>query len=177
MNTFKRIGLLIIFLLSISSSYAGGIDKGFKSLKIANYFDAKQRFEKKLKKEAGIANYGLAIIYGRSDNPFHNYDNAYSCIFQADQLYYQLSEKKKTKYRAYGYTREQIDSLKTLLASNYYKDVILKEKTEIAFHRFTVLYPWADEYDIAISLRDSIAFQTASEVNTSFAFLHFCDKY
>ncbi|MBN9294378.1 MAG: WG repeat-containing protein [Flavobacteriia bacterium] len=177
MRIIKSLIVNILFLSISIASFARPIDKGFESLKIYNYFDAKLNFEKGLKKEQAIANYGLAIIYSRSDNPFHDFDKAYNAIVQSDQLYYQLPDKKRSKYKIYNFTRESIDSLKLLLASGYYRDVVSKENTEITYQRFIVLYPWADEYDNAITKRDSIAYADAGSKGTSHAYRYFFEKY
>jgi hypothetical protein len=58
-------------------SLAGPVKPGFKALSIYDYFLAKKYFYKANKKKAdACASFGLAIIYGRNDNPFHNTDSA-----------------------------------------------------------------------------------------------------
>jgi hypothetical protein len=78
MFTKQRLILLFSLFLLPNGLNAGTIDKAFKALQQYNYFDAKALFEKALKKEPSAANYGLAVIYSRTDNPFHNLDSAFS---------------------------------------------------------------------------------------------------
>jgi hypothetical protein len=53
------------------------IEKAFQSLSVYNYFDAREKFQQLwIKKQNPYAAYGLSVIYGRSDNPFHQPDSA-----------------------------------------------------------------------------------------------------
>lgn len=177
MTIFKFLMSGFFILFSSTLLWAGGIENGFKALHVYNYFAAKESFEKCLAKEPAAANYGLFIIYSRKDNPFHDYTKAYHAMYVADLDWYKLSDKQKAKYKKLGYDRLTVDSLKTVLATNYYHDVIEKENLEMAYQRFTVLYPWANEYDQAVERRDSIGYLTASKLATSQAYYHFYQKY
>lgn len=172
-----KIVLVLLVLLLTKSVWSGEIDRGFKSLKKFDYFSAKQSFEKSLKKEPVIANFGLSIIYQRNDNPFHDFDKAYKSLFSADQGFYSLPAKRRSKYQKYGFSRVDLDSMKLLLATDYYRSVILKMPSETSFQRFIILYPWAKEKSNAIHQRDSIAYRNAELQNTSKAFYEFTLKY
>jgi hypothetical protein len=71
--------LLVFFLVSSATLFATTIDKGFRNLDRFDYFQAKKYFVKSLKKYKSPAAFGLATIYYRQDNPFHNIDSAYKC--------------------------------------------------------------------------------------------------
>ena len=86
--------LLVYLFLSLTFfSSAGKIEKAFQKLSIYNYFEAKVLFEKTLKKQPVPSNYGLAIIYSRTDNPFHNLDSAYMHISRAEENFEIQKEK------------------------------------------------------------------------------------
>ena len=90
--------ILLIFAFVLSSNYtsAGKIEKGFKSLEVYDYFDAKNIFEKKLKKSTtSPAAFGLATIYFRQDNPFHSIDSAYNLIRMSEATFPNLKEKRQ----------------------------------------------------------------------------------
>ena len=73
--SFKSILIFIISNLLIVSCNV--LEKGYESLAEYDYFQAKQKFEKSLKKNTSPAAFGLSQIYGRNDNPFSNLDSAY----------------------------------------------------------------------------------------------------
>src|SRR5690606_20758506 len=91
--------LFFMFPLNVSE---GKIKKGFRALDIYNYFEAKQLFEKSLKKQTAPAAYGLSIIYHRQDNPFFNLDSAYNHIVLAYNHYPLLKPREKEKYGLLG---------------------------------------------------------------------------
>ena len=89
-------------------SVGSNIQKAFKALSIYDYFLAKKKFNSINKKHANAyASYGLAIIYSRNDNPFHNNDSAAKYA----ALSYFAYLKKPVKMQLSGYV---IDSLSIL---------------------------------------------------------------
>lgn len=81
-------------------SLAGPIKPGFKALSIFDYFRAKKYFYKAGKKHKACAAYGLATIYSRNDNPFHNLDSASKYA----ALAYNAFLTKRVKQQLYGFT-------------------------------------------------------------------------
>jgi len=79
-------------------TFAGKIDRAFASLKVLNYFDAKKCFEQEVKKHLVPASYGLAIIFYRNDNPFHNIDSAYRYVVLAEQNFFNQTSKDSLKF-------------------------------------------------------------------------------
>lgn len=76
MNKDRYIILFIPLALSLLSQNKK-IEKAFQSLSVYNYFDAREKFQQIWKKKQNpYAAYGLSIIYGRTDNPFHQPDSA-----------------------------------------------------------------------------------------------------
>ncbi len=171
-----RFFLSFLFLFATFVSSAGKIDKAFESLKIYNYFDAKQKFEKKLKKVPSPSAFGLATIYYRQDNPFHNIDSAYRLVFVAENTFDQLKEKKVERYAEYGFSLSAIRELKNKIATFYYQK--LNEKSSIAeWTKFLLRNPHALEVKQATFTRDSLALSEARAANTSAAFKQFLTMY
>jgi hypothetical protein len=155
MNINYKIISTIILITLIMSGCA--IDKGFESLSIYNYFDAKQRFESSEKRKIVPASYGLSIIYQRNDNPFFNLDSALIKINTAYSNYSILSLKQKEKYHEYG-----LDSLGILkqrhLISDLYFNRAIETNSVYGFQEFIDKNEWSSDVSTAIVLRDSLFF-------------------
>lgn len=68
---------ILFFLLAGTGLRAAPVPKGFEALAIYDYFKARKFFYKATRKKPDpYACYGLATIYYRRDNPFHNVDSA-----------------------------------------------------------------------------------------------------
>ncbi len=161
--------ILISFLI-IHCSYsvhAGKIDRAFESLKELNYFDAKKCFEQELKKHLVPSSYGLAIIYYRSDNPFHNLDSAYRYIVLSEQNYFNQTAKDSLKFSKYGVIYESILNLRTKIVSFFYEKVE-QENTQIGYEAFTEKFPWYSKNTDAIHKRDSILLAKSLWINKSY---------
>lgn len=168
--------LVLGMLIQISAAKAGGIDKAFKALQQYNYFEAKMQFEKALKKEPSAANYGLALIYSRTDNPFHNLDSAYNKIIISEAGYSGMKEKTKTRLKAYQFDYLAIVSLRNAISAEFFR-IELRKPTEAGMNNYQQLHPWAQERFTAIHLRDSIAFSNTEAKNTSAAYQQFLSAY
>ena len=99
----RQFCLAVALVFQFSTVNAATIDKAFKALEQFNYFEAKSLFEKSLKKEPSAANYGLSLIYFRTDNPFHNLDSAYTSILRSEAVYSKMKEKTKVKLKVYQF--------------------------------------------------------------------------
>jgi hypothetical protein len=169
--------LLVYLFLSLTFfSFAGKIERAFQKLSIYNYFEAKVLFEKTLKKKPVPSNYGLAIIYFRNDNPFHNLDSAYVFVNRAEALFEIQKEKEKQKMAAYGCTYPEIRNLRQAISAAFYK-IALESNTELSFQHFLDQHPWADEVQTSIYKRDSIAFELAKDFHASKQYNLFMKKY
>lgn len=173
---FPGIRLLILTVFIAFSASAGKIDKAFENLKIYNYFEAKQLFEKSMKKQPAPASYGLAVIYSRKDNPFYNLDSAYVLIQKAEKLYATQKEKTQLKLKKYEFDYPHILALRQQVSSDFYK-LTKAAPSETAFQIFLDRHPWANEKPDAIHQRDSIAYATAKNLNTSRDYTAFLKKY
>ena len=69
--------LFSILLFTYSELKSSKLQKGFEALSVYDYFKAKKIFTKVfLSKQDAYSAYGLAQIFSRADNPFHNLDSA-----------------------------------------------------------------------------------------------------
>ena len=171
-----RVVLFLVFVGIQFSAYCGGISKGFDALQQYNYFEAKKIFTKYLKKEPCAANYGLAIIYSRTDNPFHSLDSALVAIQISEAGYNKVSDKTKKTLSKYNFDYLHIADLRASISHEMYL-LVLKQPSELGFDKYQALHVWAPERFSAIDKRDSLGYLVASNLNTSAAFQQFLDKY
>jgi hypothetical protein len=157
---------LIVFTFLSVYTFAGKIDKAFSSLKEMNYFEAKKLFYETLKKKPVPSSYGLATIYYRKDNPFHNIDSAFKYVSIAELGYAKMSVGDQAKFGLLGMTYDSITVLREKIGSFYYQ-LALNQKSETALTDFMEKYPWAKESQLSMIQRDSLIFQKAILVNKS----------
>lgn len=176
MGKISVVGLCVVMLNIASFSYAGSIESAFKALQQYNYFEAKKQFEKSLKKYKSAANYGLAVIYSRNDNPFFQLDSAYNKIVNAEKTYGATTEKLKAKLKIYRFDYQAIDSVRTKISTQFYQ-IALQNPSEAGFNLFQEKHPWSQHKFAAVHKRDSIALLAAYESNHSKGFDGFLKKY
>ncbi|PWL24248.1 MAG: hypothetical protein DCO96_14705 [Fluviicola sp. XM-24bin1] len=175
MRMQKTIAILVMLLLS-ATSWAGRIDKGYKALCVFDYFTAKKHFTKALKYNESPGAQGLAIIFYRNDNPFHNYDSALIYIERSIATFDMVKARKKLKYADCGFTKDSLYALRQSISSHFYQEAYATQSV-LTLTKFIDRHPWAKEVSEATLLRDSLAFFNAVEVNTSVAFKGFMDLY
>lgn len=160
-------GVLFLFLIFSYTSFAGKIEKAYACLHEMNYFEAKKLFYESLKKYEVPSSYGLANIYFRNDNPFHNMDSSYKYISIAVRGFAGLKEEAKAKYALLGMTYDSILILREKLGSYYYQ-LAISQKSENALTEFMEKYPWSKENQLSLMQRDSLIYQKALKVNKSY---------
>lgn len=78
------------------TGYASKLESGFKALSVYDYFKAKKLFNSNFKSKTDpYSSYGLALIYSRNDNPFHNLDSASKYAAVSYNLFFKKREKKQ----------------------------------------------------------------------------------
>lgn len=174
----KQIVLLFFWLFGASIPLlANKIDRGFLALKVYNYFEAKNMFEKGLKKDSSAAAYGLAVIYYRHDNPFHNLDSAYKYIQIAEQGFQAIKIKTQKRYELrYQFTYLAIVELRRQVSSAFYANT-RRENSLSAWNTFLDRHPWALEKNQAIRQRDSLAYELLLVAQRSDSMQVFLDRY
>lgn len=119
---------------------------------------------------------GLAIIYYRDDNPFHNYDSALLYIQKSVSGWDSTKLRKKEKWEQYGFTRDSIYATRAHISHEVYLLALKKSNVEV-YNNFIDIHTWAAERPNAIYSRDSLAFFSAVEKNTSEAYKGFMNTY
>jgi len=95
-------------LTGFFNASASKVESGFKALSIFDYFKAKKLFNANFKSKCDpYSSYGLAVIYCRTDNPFHNIDSASK--YAALSYNYFIIKKEKKEFFTF-----KIDSLHIL---------------------------------------------------------------
>lgn len=111
---------------------AGKSEKGYEALHIYDYFKAKSIFNKLLKNEKPEAAFGLALIYRRTDNPFHNLDSAVK--YGALANYFFKKSKKVFNYKNFKVDSSGIQLFCDTLAIFYLKKIEVKNEVKVYEH-------------------------------------------
>lgn len=167
------IGLSCLVLMLSSCK----IKQGYEALEVYNYFKAKQKFEKSLKKNPSPAAFGLSKIYFRKDNPFHNIDSAYHYSIMAVEHYRYIKPKKTIKLAEdFEITLDSLRAYRESI-SQYFYELARKEHTIMAYATFKAKHPWSPQVDSALYYREGLAFEIADEIGTSHSYTIFLNKY
>jgi|GEM_PF-726503 len=97
LSNFIKVAFLL-YSISVSASIPfikPAIQKADEALEIYDYFKAKKLYYSCIKKNEVVANYGLAVIYSRTDNPFTNIDSAFVHIQSASNAIEKIKVKNK----------------------------------------------------------------------------------
>mgnify|MGYP005989476615 CR=1 FL=1 len=172
------LGLLLTFtFLSFSNSlHAGKIEKGFERLEIYDYFKAKEYFEKSVKRHPSPASYGLAIIYYRQDNPFHDLDSAHRYIRLAESTFNDEKAKHRAKWKPLGYSMKAILQLKAFISEKEFEKMQSVRDPE----EWTAFIESNQEFKKikrATFIRDSLVFAKVLKRNKSRKYQEFLDQY
>lgn len=157
---------------------AAKIDKAFEALESSQFVDAHALFYESLSKELIAAPYGLSLLYGRNNNPFHNFDSAYFYISLAEQNYGKedLSDRDKRKLLEYHADSLSIQQWKDSLDLRVYQKVKALAKVE-EYQHYIDLHRDSEFRDKAIFKRDSIAMSIANRADTSVVYAAFVRNY
>lgn len=175
MKMLSIITTVCVLLLS-ATSWAGRIEKGYKAMSVYDYFSAKKHFTKALKYNESPGAQGLAIIFLRQDNPFHNYDSALVYIERSIATFDMVKERKLLKYAAVGFSKDSLYAIRQNISSHFYQEAHASFSV-LTLTQFIDRHPWAQEITEATQFRDSLAFFNAVKVNTSVAYKGFMDLY
>jgi len=180
MKILKPLIILSVVAWCISAfkpvPFKGKLEKAFEALSIYNYFDARELFYKSLKKNTAPASYGLAVIYERNDNPFHNLDSAFKFISTADSLYPQLEPDALQDYEELGASVEHVDSLKVRVDSLFFIQADDANSVK-GWNAFISKHESEPYHSMAIEKLHKLAYQKALSENNSDAYRSFIDTY
>jgi hypothetical protein len=158
LRNMKRFFLVIIFFSFLTEARPSQIDKGYEALRIYDYFKAKSIFYKQLKKHPVEASFGLATIFFRNDNPFHQLDSSYKYISVCKNYRQLISDEKKSEIQiAYKITDSTIISLHDSVCYKAYQKFIRNPSIESTEKYLQIYFESAYNKKI-ICMRDSFAF-------------------
>lgn len=169
-----KVGVVLVFL-SIEL-FAGKIDRAYEALSVYDYFKAKSLFEELLDKEPVAANYGLGIIMYRNDNPFHNLDQAYIHVGDAERNFKSVSDGDKEDLLELSIDSVSIFKLKNDIVLEYWKKINGKKDIE-ELNLFIEEYPFYIDINDVIMYRDSIAFERADSIATFQSYREYYTSY
>jgi hypothetical protein len=175
--------LFLIFLLSLTGYvYSAGVEKAFKALRIYDYFLAKKYFYKSVNKQPAPASFGLATIYFRADNPFHNYDSAYKYVMQARFSFNALKPEKKLRLKKFGVTDSTIFVLEQGIFRGGFEDYsgnakVAGAKADSIFEKYLDLHFFSTFREDALKERDSWVFSSVKKRYHSKAFEQYILSY
>jgi hypothetical protein len=171
---------LLILLLSLSlASFAGDLDKAFKSLNTGDYPNAQKYLREVLQEEPdnAAANYGMAKYFSSKDNKDYNLDSAnYHIKLAAKKIPFPPDDKQTKKFLALGvrdYTIQQL--MKSINFEAY--SVTEKENTLESYQHFVEQYTEKAYVDQAVNFRNQKAYIRALSMKTPDALAEFLTKY
>ena len=180
MKILKLLVFVLAVVLCVSSfksvPFKGKLAKAFDALSVYNYFDARELFYKSLKKHKAPASFGLAIIYERNDNPFHNLDSAFKYISTADSLYPLLEKDELSEYADLNASIVQVDSLQVRIDSLFFVKAD-KRNAIIGWKGYLSNHESEPYYSLALEELHALAFDKALALDNSDAYKDFIQNY
>ena len=159
------------------SLFAGRLDKAFEALSVHDYFKARELFEKSLKSDPMLSNYGLSLIFSRNNNPFYQLDSSYACIERSIEAYDQMKAKDLRKiFEEQALNKDTLYAQRQRIASLALEEAV-KQNTVPALEYVIAKYPFSDRAREAVSRRDALAYSIAESQNTWAAYKTFADTY
>ena len=170
------VGCILLLFISLNVK-AGGLEKAFEALNIHDYFKAKDRFYKTLKKQPAVSAYGLVSIYSKNNNPFYNLDSAlYYSKMATSSFWLITSEKQKLKYKSFGLDTVSICSQRDMVDEKCFISAS-EQNTIEAYNYFITQNKGALRSGKAIINRNILAFNNAKKMNTSSVYKFFLETY
>ncbi len=167
--------MIAAFTIVVPAS--ANLKKAFEALEVHNYFLARELFLKNTKRDPEVAWYGMSVISGRDNNPFHDLDSAYIFIMRSDAAFTLADEKRRKKIQArYGVDGASIEAQKDHVFERAWEKAVALNSIE-GYDRYLQFYKDSPRTGEAMQRRDQLAFQQARELNTAAAFEAFIAKY
>ena len=172
----KQLSLVLAGTMCSMAVFAGKIERAYEALKVYNYFEAKELFEKVKDKEIVAAPFGLSLIYGRDDNPFYELDSAYHYILMADTNFNKLDQKDREDIRELGVDSLKIENWKDSIDQKVFTQISLSPSVG-KWQSYLDRHQDAKQRKWAVQARDRLAFQFAKEDNSSNAYQRYFNRY
>src|SRR4051812_13054577 len=152
--------LLVLSLIFSLSSFAGDIDKAFKSLNTGDYANAQKYLREVIAEEPdnAAANYGMAKFFSSKDNKQFNLDSANRYIkASAKKVPFNPDDKQTKKFLALGVRDYTIESLMKSINFEAYS-VAEKTNTLESYQHFVDEYTEKAYVDQAVNFRNQKAY-------------------
>jgi hypothetical protein len=176
----KLKSLFVVALsLSFTLTFAGDIDKAFKSLTSADYPNAVKFLKEVWTEEPGnpAAAYGLAKYFSMRDNKAYNLDSANAYIkLAAAKIPLPTEDKNGKKWVALGVRDYTIQTLQKSINFEAYSQAE-KENTLESYQHFVDQYTDPSFLEQAINFRNQKAFMRALSLKSPDALNEFIQKY
>lgn len=150
--------------------------QGFEALEIHDYFKARKLFLQQARRHPAAAWYGLSVIAGRGNNPFHDEDSCYAYILRSDAAFTMAPDKERVRIGKLGVSHEAIEQQKAH-AFRLGWERAKSAHSIAAYDRYINAYTQSPFIGEATSVRDHLAFQQARAANTAAAYREFLNKY
>lgn len=163
---FKKPLIYYLLLTMIGSLKASKIEEAYKALDIYDYFKAKKLFYAQLhKSHKTAAAYGLATIFYRIDNPFHNLDSASKYISRSGNFF--RTGRLKEQYARFAIDSAAISALADSIAVKQFLKAS-KGNDPAALERFVLNNPYSDyaRKNAALFLRDELQYKICIALNS-----------
>lgn len=158
--------LFLFFIFFTGAVYAGNLEKGFEALSIHDYFKAKKLFLKFTVKKTPnpYAQYGLATIFYRSNNPFHNLDSARKYAYLSHDSY--RAKPLRKMLSGFLINDTTILALIDSVAKGQF-DMVKKESTVAAYNLFLTKNNLASSEILkqALHWRDELLYKRVREID------------
>ena len=97
-----KLGLFVAVICMMVSAFqlrAGVIEKAFEALEMKDYFKARELFQKVVRKDRLVGNYGLCLVHITKQNPFYDLDTAKIFALRTESFWKLASEKERREIR------------------------------------------------------------------------------
>ena len=159
-----------------ASPFGNRLKKAFDALEVHDYFLARKLFCQQAKRHPAAAWYGLSVISGRANNPFHDEDSCYAFIMRADAAFTVAPDKERARIAKAGVSHAVIEEQKTHAFRLGWERA--KGANDIAaYERYINTYTQSPFVGEATAVRDHLAFQAAREANSAQAYLDYLNRY
>lgn len=174
--------ICLLILLSYGETFAqlaGSAEKSaFRHIEKQRWQKAETRLRKTLQRDTlnPSVRHALSIFYFHPGNPQFDIDSAYHYVVGALQDYDRLPVKDRERLARGGPDSLQLVNLRAKIDSAAF-EVARSTNTEAGYLEFLSHFPSAVQRDLAIQLRDEVAYDDALKRNTYDAFYSYLNRY
>lgn len=174
------VGVLLILRCGVGFAQLAGTPEkmALKNIEKQRWEKAEYKLRKTLRKDTVNVSvrYILSVFYFKPENPAFSLDSAYYYAITAFEDYQTTSARERDHLRRMLMDSLRLISLRGKIDSAAF-EVARETNTEAAYLRFLSHFTMASQRDLAIQLRNEVAYQDALKENTHQAFLSYLHRY